>query len=379
MSGKERFNVVKKYNLPLEVKFCKKCIVSNQRPRIRFDKEGVCSACRFAEKREKALKDLLDKYRRKDGYWDVVVPSSGGKDSGYVAHTLKYKYNMRPLTVTWAPNIFTEVGWRNLQHMIHSGIDNILGTPNGKVHRLLTKLSFENIGEVFQPFIYGQKAFPMQIAVKHKIPLVMFGENGEVEYGGDAKNEDSPAHNITDDMVKHYFSGILPNDWVKYGIEEDGLRYYLPPTKEEANEIGLENHFFGYYNKWIPRENYHYVVKHIGFKGNPDGRSEGTYTMHASLDDKIAGFHNYLAYIKFGLGRASSDAAHEIRDGHITREEGVSFVRKYDGEFPKKYFKEFLKYIDIEEQEFWEIVDRFRSDHLWEMVNDEWRLKQQVS
>lgn len=383
-----KVDIVKKYNLPLKVKFCKRCVISNQRPRIRFDEEGICSACRFAEKkkyhinwqeREKQLRDLLDRYHRKDGYWDVVVPASGGKDSIYVAHLLKYKYNMKPLTVTWAPHIYTDIGWRNLQRMIHSGLDNILGTPDGKIHRLLTKLSLEKLGDVFQPFIYGQKAFPMQIAVKYKIPLVMFGDNGEVEYGGDCKNEDNPTHNITTDMVKHYFSGILPEDLAQYSIDKSDIQYYLPPTEEEAREVGLKNHFFGYYHKWVPQENYYYAAEHANFEPEPDGRSEGTYSKYASLDDKLAGFHNYFSYIKFGLGRASSDAAHEIRDGHITREEGVSLVRKFDGEFPQKHFKTFLEYVDITEQEFWEIVDSFRSDHLWEKVDGKWRLEYQVS
>ncbi|MFH0772175.1 MAG: N-acetyl sugar amidotransferase [Candidatus Omnitrophota bacterium] len=388
MLVKPKVDVIKKYNLPLEVKYCKRCVISNQRPRIRLDEEGVCSACRFAEKkqrlinweeREKELIKLLDKHRRKDGYWDVVVPSSGGKDSFLVAHMLKYKYNMKPLTATWAPHIYTDVGWRNLQHMINSGLDNVLGTPNGKVHRILTKLSLEKLGDVFQPFIYGQKAFPMQVAVKYKIPLVMFGENGEVEYGGDDKNEDRPTHNVTDDMVKHYFSGFSPEDWVKCGVNRSDLQYYFPPAEEEAKSVGLENHFFSYYRKWVPQENYYYAVEHGGLEPEPDGRSEGTYSKYASLDDKLAGFHSYFAFIKFGIGRCTSDAAHEVRDGHITREEAVALVRRFDGEFPKKHFKAFLEYVDMKESDFWEIVDSFRAEHLWGKVNGEWKLKYQVS
>ena len=194
----KKINIKELYNLPEKVVHCKKCVVSNQRPRITFDAHGVCSACNFAEEknkkidwdlREKELQDLCNKYRRKDGYWDVVVPCSGGKDSTFVAHMLKYKYNMNPLTVTWTPMLYTDVGWRNLQHMIASGIDNILGSPDGKTHRILTKLSIELLGDCHQPFIYGQKAFPMNIAVNYKIPLVMYGENGEIEYGGDSKNK----------------------------------------------------------------------------------------------------------------------------------------------------------------------------------------------
>jgi N-acetyl sugar amidotransferase len=385
--NKTKLNIQKFYNLPNEVKHCKLCVTSNQRPRITFDKNGVCSACNFALKkhtvtdwksREEELLILLDKHRSKNGYWDVVVPCSGGKDSVYVAHILKSKYNMKPLTVTWAPMIYTDVGRRNLQHMIDSGIDNITGTPDGKTHRILTKLSFEMIGDVFQPFIYGQKSFPMQVAINYGIPLVMFGENGEVEYGGDLKNAEVPTHNVSDDMIKHYFSGILPDDFIKYGIKKKNLTFYYPPKEEEAKKAGLENHFFSYYKKWVPQENYYYSVENCGFECEPDGRSEGTYSKYASLDDRIAGYHNYLAWIKFGHGRATSDAAHEIRDKHITREEGVALVKKYDGELPKKHFKEFLNYVDLNEEEFFQIVERFRAEHLWKMDGNKWVLKKPV-
>ena len=385
--NKEKFNVQKYYKLSKKVVHCKKCVISNQRPRITFDQNGICSACKFAETkhkiidwdlRERQLLKLLDKFRKNNGKWDVIVPCSGGKDSVYVAHMLKFKYKMNPLTVTWAPMIYTDIGRRNLQNMIKSGLDNILGTPNGKIHRILTKLSLEMIGDVFQPFIYGQKSFPMRIAIKFKIPLVMFGENGEVEYGGDNKNADVPTHNVTDDMVKHYFSGVPPEEFNKHGIDKNDLKFYYPPSEKEAKKIGLENHFFSYYKKWIPQENYYYAAENCGFEPEPDGRSEGTYSKYASLDDRVAGYHNYFAWLKFGHGRATSDAAHEIRDGHITREEGVSLVKKYDGELPKKHFNEFLEYVDLTEEEFFIIAERFRAEHLWEKSGNSWKLKKPV-
>ena len=372
---------------PTDVKFCKKCVISNQRPRITFNEEGVCSACQYAYKkhhvidwteRERELWELLDRYRSKDGSWDVIVPASGGKDSCFVAHQLKYKYGMHPLTVTWAPHIYTDIGWQNLQSMIHSGLDNIMGHPNGKIHRELTRLFFKELGDPFQPFIFGQKTFPVRLAVKFNIPLVMFGENGEVEYGGDSKNEEIPIHDLTHDPKKHYFSGIGPDDLKDFGFKDEDIFPYLYPPMEEIERVGIECHFYGYYKKWIPQENFYYAVRHCGFRPNPH-RSEGTYSKYASLDDKIDGFHYYLMFIKFGIGRATSDAAHEIRDGHITREEGVALVRKYDGEFPKKYFKVFLEYINMTEEEFWEVVDKFRAPHLWEKKNGRWNLKYQVS
>ena len=372
---------------PKKVLFCKKCVISNQRPRINIDENGICSACNFAykkhhiidwEERKRQLLELLNRFRSEDGSYDIVVPSSGGKDSGRVAHELKHKYGMHPLTVTWAPHVYTDIGWKNFQAFIDSGFDNILGTPNGLLHRELTRYAFEKIGDPFQPFIYGQKAFPLQMAVKYKIPLIMYGENGEVEYGGDEKNEDRPSHNLTGDLLNHYFSGVTPEELCDYKYSKTDLQAYYPPEQELMEEIGVECHFYGYYKKWIPQENFYYSVEHTGFEVNSDGRSESTYSKYASLDDRLDGFHFYLAYIKFGIGRATSDAAHEIRDGHITREEGVALVRRFAGEFPEKYFKEFLEYIDISEEKFWEIIDSFRPPHLWKKINGEWKIKYQV-
>jgi len=361
--------------------------MSNQRPRITFNEDGICSACQFSEyknnvinwsEREKELVELCKKYKRKDGGYDVIVPSSGGKDSSFVAHQLKYKYGMNVLTVTWSPHLYTDIGWKNIRNMINvGGMDNILGTPNGILHRKLTKLAFEILGDPFQPFIYGQTNFPLQIAAKYKIPLIMYGENGEVEYGGDMKNADKATRSYKGDHVKHYFSGISPEKLTEYGVEYKDLSAYLSPPINLLDDIGVEIHFYSYYKKWIPKNNYYYAVKNTGFSANLN-RIEGTYSKYASLDDKIDGFHFYLSYIKFGIGRATSDSAHEIRDALLTREEGIKLVEKFDGEFPQKYFKEFLEYCDISEEYFWEVINSWRSEHIWKKINNEWQLRHTV-
>lgn len=383
----EKKDVLKLYNLPPEVKFCKKCTISNQRPRITLNADGICSACQFAEykkqhvdwdERESQLLKLLKRFRRDDGGYEVLVPSSGGKDSARVAHELKHKYGMRVLKVTWAPHIYTEIGFNNLQSMIRiGGLDNVLGTPNGLIHRKLTKLSFEVLGDPFQPFIYGQFNFPLQIAVKYEIPLIMYGENGEVEYGGDMKNAFKPTMDYKIDHKKHYFSGLDPKDLMNLGINEKDILSYMSPATKELELLGVEIHFYGYYHKWTPQENFYYCVENTGFTPNPV-RNEGTYSKYASLDDKIDGFHYYLSFIKFGIGRATSDSAHEIRDGHLTREEGVALVKKFDGEFPRKYFDIFLKYCSISEEYFWDVIDSWRSPHLWEKKGGDWKLKHAV-
>ena len=379
--------------LPKKVIFCRRCVVSNQRPRITIDKDGICSACRYHEEkqhlidwrqRENELTKLLDRHRSKDGRFDVVIPVSGGKDSAYVAYELKHHYRMHPLTVTWSPFIYTNIGWKNYVNFVQAGYDNLFFNPSGLLHRKLARAAFGLKGDAWEPFTFGQKAYAFHIALKFGIPLIFYGENGEVEYGGSVKNKNKPYESV-EDWEELYFKGAGVDALIKAGlklgvfskkeIQPETFGIYRPPALKQIKQLGAQMHWFSYYHRWIPQENYYCAAKHTRFEANPDGRSEGTYTKYSSLDDKTDGFHFYLQYIKFGMGRASRDAQMEIRSRHITREEGVALVCRYDGEFPKKYFKEFLEYLDISEAHFWKIIDRYRSPHLWEKVKGKWHLK----
>jgi N-acetyl sugar amidotransferase len=395
------------FGLPAEVKFCQRCVISNQRPSstvefkhqrdekkqvIGFDEEGICSACRFQEQKEagidwrekeQQLEALLSRFRRRDGGYDVIVPGSGGKDSAYTAHLLKYKYGMNPLTVTWAPHLYTDIGWQNMQNWMHvGGLDNILFTPNGKLHKLLTRLAFVNLLHPFQPFIVGQRIIGPLMAAKFGVPLVMYGEN-QAEYGNAIDENNKPQ------MDEKFFSAVDPLDVVLGGekisdiIAEhcftlNDFTPYLAPTVNELREKQIEVHYLGYYLKWDPQECFYYAVENTGFQANTE-RTEGSYSKYSSIDDKIDVFHYYTTLIKFGIGRATYDAAQEIRNGKITREEGVHLVKKYDQEFPKKYFQDFLNYIALSEVAFRETVDKFRSPHLWGRNEaGEWLLRHAV-
>ena len=404
------------YGLPEKVKFCRKCVYSNQRPLstneymhnknsnkdpLDFDSTGLCNACIQMdifwndidwEAREKELLKLLDKHRKNDGSYDILVPGSGGKDSAYASHILKYKYDMNPLTITWAPHIYTDIGFKNFQNWIHEGgFDNYLFTPNGHVHRKLTELSVKNLFHFFQPFIIGQKNFAPKIANKLGIDLVFYGEMpgqyGEkisVKSGkkfGDSKEAKGfvlDKNNI--DFSKHHIGGVMVKDLInEYNLKPVDLLPYLPSGYSNENmRDSIEFHYLGYYLKWVPQEAYYYSVENTGFKANPE-RTEGTYSKYNSLDDRIDGFHYYSTFIKFGIGRATYDASQEIRNKHITREEGQALVKRFDGEFPKKYFKEILDYINTDENEFYKLADQFRSPHIWKKTNDGWKLRHTVN
>lgn len=374
-----------------KIVYCKECVMSNQRPRMHFNKDRICGQCIYSkfkktmidwDKREKELELLCDKYRSKDGTWDVIVPGSGGKDSGYTAYMLKEKYGMHPLTVTWASAIPTEIGSTNLYNFIQSGYDNITVNPNGLIHKKLSKFSFVEYGENFLPFSYGQIHVPLHIAVKFQIPFVMYGENGELEYGGSLKNFEKPTMDIgASDYVQEKFAPssnpTQPDSW-ESKINPSDLTFYKSPSLPELKKLGVQMHYFSYYDSWKPEEHYEIAKKFLGFKPNPT-RSEGTYTDYASLDDKTDGFHYYLMFIKFGIGRATSDAAHQIRDGVISRDEGVDLVLEYDGEYPKLYENEFLNYMEMDKKTLNDVFDKFRRSIIWKKDNDNWILREQVT
>ena len=394
------------YGLPEKIKFCSKCVMSNQKPNSIVEFRGgslgndkkrtgiffsnnICSACNYSEKkkkidwkkREKQLKELLSKFRKKNGY-DVLVPSSGGKDSSYTAHVLKYKYNMNPLTVTWAPNMFTNIGWNNFNNLSNlGGIDNILYTPNGILHRKLTKLAFENLMHPFQPFIVGQKVIGPKIADKFNIPLIMYGEN-QAEYGNDIDdNKNSLMSNkffSIENVNNIMLGGLKIKDITnQFNFKINEFEPYIPTPLENIKRKKIQVHYLGYFLRWDPQECFYYSAENTGFRPNTE-RTQGSYSKYSSIDDKVDWFHWYTTFIKFGYGRATTDASQEIRNNKITRKEGINLVRKYDSEFPSQYFRDFLDYTSLSEENFFKIVDDHRSPHLWKFTKKKWRLKHQI-
>tara|TARA_B100001123_G_C15280801_1_gene1013951 strand:+ start:615 stop:1823 length:1209 start_codon:yes stop_codon:yes gene_type:complete len=394
------------YGLPEEIVFCKRCVLPNTRPlsypehlhtkdrkvpTLHIDDDGVCDPCRYLEikeeinwaERELQLIELLDRYRRDDGHYDCIVPGSGGKDSGYAAHLLKYKYGMHPLTVTWPPILYTDYGYTNFRNWVElGGFDNVTFKPNGKVMRLLTKLSIENLLHPFQTFILGQKILAPKMAARFGVPLVFYGE-GNFEYGEPVEDSKSAKTDGRmygmNDLSGTYLGGVsVPELIEKYDLNRCDLEPFLPEDSEVLRKAKIDVRYLGYYIKWTPQESYYYAVENTGFQARPV-RSEGTYSKYASIDDKIDDLHYYTTWIKFGFGRATSDAAQEIRNKHITREEGVALVRQFDGEFPELYFNDVMNYIGMDREHFIELVDKARSPHMWKFENGEWKLRHPIS
>jgi N-acetyl sugar amidotransferase len=391
-------------DISFKAEFCKLCTISNYRPSscvefknnnskkeyIKFN-NGICSACDVAlkykpnvdwEERKNTLDKLLEQLKS-DRTYDIIIPASGGKDSTYTTYILKTLHKAKCLSVTWSPHIYTTPGFMNLQNMIHSlGIDNILLTPNGKVHRLLTKLAFKNILHPFQPFILGQKNIALKMAVLHDVSAVFYGEN-EADYGNNVDQLKVPFRKLEHCVVEddenfddYIISGIKVKDLInKYNLTLEDLEPYLPLKRSELKGKDIKIYYAGYFYPWDPQDVYYKVVKECNFKPN-DHRTEGSYCKYSSFDDRTDGFHYFTTWIKFGIGRCTYDSSQEIRNGKITRDEGVKLVEKYDGEIPLKFLPEFLNYIDVNLDEFFEIIDKFRNPNLWEKIDkNKWKLK----
>ena len=395
------------YGLPKKVLFCKKTLISNQRPNstvefnhnikskketLKFDKKGISESWYYSrikkkinyKKRERKLLKLLEKHRGKHGEFDCVVPGSGGKDSCYAAHILKYKYGMNPLTVTWPPILYTDYGLKNFKNWLSTGkLKNISALRDEKTMKILTKLSILNLLHPFQTFILGQKIFSVKMALKYKIPLIFYGEN-EAEHGSLPLAENyislrKKSFFTYKNLNKLHLAGIPLNElYSTHSLKRKNLEIFLPPSVNAFENFPLEVHYLGYYVNWIPQETFYYSVENCGFRPRPF-RTQGTYSKYNSIDDKIDDLHYYTTFIKFGIGRATYDVSQELRNDHLSIEEGKKLIKKYDGEFPNKYFKEIMKYLSINENYFHKLCNKFRSPHLWKKIKNNYRLKHTVN
>lgn len=366
-----------------KVIYCKKCLMPNSRPRISFDEDGICNACRHAKEkwenidwgaRKKEFLELIEPHRPKDGSWDCIVPWSGGKDSSAIAYKLKFEFGMNPLLVTVSPQVPNEIGNHNREALIQRGFDHLFFRPNQKVHRRLAKRFFIERGNQKVPWEAAVNTIPIRVAVKFNIPLVFFAEHGESEYGGKILNEDSNKFRDFTEVVEHQI-GDDPRNWIDDEITANDLTTYIYPDIKEIKRVGVIAFYFSYFFKWSSYENYLYIKDKYDFRTCPDGRTEGTFTNFDSLDDKSDNLFYYMQYIKFGFGRALRDASRMIQNKQLTRKEGVELARKYDHEFPAKYFHNMLEYLQIAEKDFYEIIDKHRNPEIWEKKDAQWKLR----
>ncbi len=351
--------------------FCTKCVMPDTKPDLHFDENGVCDACRSQEsknleidweKREKEFLELVKRYKTHPDY-DCIIGVSGGKDSTYQVIKAK-ELGLNPLCVCFEPTIPTKIGRKNLENLNKLGVDLIHIKRNPIVYKKLAREAFQRTGDNEWQNHLGIFTTVPKLAVNFNIPLIIWGESPQIEYGGPATSKD---RNVLDRQWLEEFGGLLGNrisDMIGVdGLTKRDLSLYTYASDEDIHRVGVTGLFLGYYFKWDLRE----VLKkskEYGFSVS-ERPVETTYENFENLDCYSNHLHDYLKYVKYGFGRATDNACLDIRLGYISREEGVRLVNKYDGNLPKLAIKEYLKYTGFTQKEFDKIVDSYTNKKIF--------------
>lgn len=361
----------------MSFRYCTKCVMPNTKPDLSFDEEGVCDACRSAETkstidwkaREAEFRELVARFKgaNKSNY-DCVIPISGGKDSHYQAYMAR-EYGLNPLLVNFEATLRNDLGRKNLENIRQFG-DLIEFKKNPAVYKKMCLEAFQQVGDHEWPNHIGIFTFPVRVAVQFKIPLILWGENSQLEYGGPKA---ARMKNMLDRRWLEEFGGLLGlrvEDLVgARGITKEDLVSYFYPSDEELKDAGIFGAFLGYYFKWDARPQVD-LMKKYGFSVKEDGPVEGTYTNYENLDDAIVGIHDYLKFVKFGFGRTTDHACLDIRNGRMTRDEAIKLVEQYDGKWLAGVTETFLNFFGMTLSEYDRIVDSFTNKALFETNSD---------
>ena len=368
---------------PPKMKYCSKCVYpkSSAVP-LAFDEDGKCSGCRVHEQkmgidweeRGRKLKELVAKYKTDGSNYDCIIPVSGGKDSWFQTWYITEVLKLKPLLVTYQGNDYYDVGLRNLHKMREVfDVDHVIIGPSVKVLKKLHKKCFKMMGDMSWHNHCGIFSLPVQIQVKFKVPLIIWGEHGYTDLGG-MYNMNDLVEQTKKYRTEHACRGY---DWFdmideELGITEKDLLNHKYPTDEELEENDIRGIYLGFYVYWDANKHFARMKDDLGFEP-ADFPFERTYRRFSALDDMHeAGIHDYMKFIKFGYGRGTDHPCKDIRVGKMTREEAIENIKRYDAVKPMRDLRRWLEYVDMTEDEFDKIADTFRDPSVWWIQDGEW-------
>ena len=358
--------------------YCSNCITPSTRPGISFDIKGICSACTNSrikkrvdwKRRKLELLKVLNKHKKINinNDYDCIVPVSGGKDSVYQTYLLKKVYKMRPLAITWKTPARTLQGEKNLNALRGIGVDHLDFSINPKILNIIRKKSFINFGDSsYLDHLCIYNLIP-NLAIKFKIPLVVWGENPYFEYGGSKKDSSERTQNLK--MIKKHniLKDFSSEKWISGNITEKDIVSFSTPNEKKLKHLKYEPIYLGYYLKWDIKKNLS-IAKKVGFKSREDGPIMGLYK-ESDIDCTNIVIHHYFKWLKFGFNRVTDNASNEIRKSRMSRKQAIKLAKKLDGmKPPKEYISNFCKQINISETFFWKVANRFRNKKIWKMNN----------
>lgn len=359
--------------------WCKNCLNMSTRPRIEFNKRGWCNACQWMEEkkimdwapRKKELTDLLDKYRSKSGGFDCIVPASGGKDGSSIAYNLRDVHGMHPLTVTVRPALELSIGNENLLNFINKGFNHIHVTPDVNAMHRINKMGFIEMGFPYYGWLISIFSAVIKVALNFNIPLLFYGEDGEMEYGGSTESKNKSLFDV-EYMKRIYFEAGYEKVFNPLGLDKKDLYFFTFPTEQELAGKDLYSTHWSYFEPWDSYKNYLIAKEHCGLKEFED-TNIGTFTNFSQNDQALYALHTYMMYLKLGFGRATQDAGIEIRRGAMTRDQGLELVRLYDNHYPEEFIEQYLDYYKMTLAEFDAVLDKWANKQLFKKDNGRWQ------
>jgi N-acetyl sugar amidotransferase len=375
----------------MAVKYCTKCVYpSVAATPLTFDENGVCSGCRTGnnkgtidwKQRFQWLRDIADEYRSKSNY-DILIPVSGGKDSYYQTHVAVHELGLKPLLVTYHGNNYLPEGEYNLQRMREVfDCDHVIVRPSIPTLVKMNRIGFKLQGDMNWHGHCGIFTTPIQVAVRYKVPLMMWGEHGFLDLGGMYSLNDLVEFTAKF-RLEHALRGYDWDDFTDEGLEKlgrpelkEGLRekdllWAQYPSDEEIDQVGVRGIYLGNFVNWDANPQTKLVMDKYAWKPR-EQPFERTYRQMSNLDDMHEnGMHDYLKFIKLGYGRGSDHSCKDIRGGHMSRAVGVDMVRKYD-HVKSSDLTRWLDYVKMGEAEFDAVCDTFRDPRVWWIQDGQW-------
>lgn len=346
------------------LRYCTRCCIPETQEGVGFDELGICRACQSSEQkmhidwseRERTFRKILEEAKAKAGSnYDCVIPISGGKDSAFQLHVLTKVYGMKPLAVTFSHNWWSESGWYNLQNTLETfKVDHLSFTPNRALINKLARKSLGGIGDVSWHDHGGVGSFPLQAAVRWKIPLLIWGES-IAEASGRASYKE-PIHKFDREYFIRQSAKLSAEQMVGDDITAQDMHAFEIPSQEEIDAAGVWGIHLGDYMFWDDERQTEFLEETYGWKQT---QMENAYKRYKSVEDVMSGMHDFTCYLKRGYGRATYQASIDVRNGLLTREEGFELVRKFDPEIPEA-LEYYLKATGMNEQEFYRTMEGLR-------------------
>lgn len=360
------------------MRYCARCVIPDTRPNVVLDDEGVCNACRtHSERREEidwearaeAFREVVRRAQERAEGYDCLIPVSGGKDSTWQV-VVCLQHGLNPLAVSWKPPARTEIGQANLENLIAIGVDHVDYQVSPRVERKFVYRALAERGDPAIPMHMALFNIPLRLAVGLRIPLVVWGENSAVEYG--STDEALRGFTLDDSWLAEFgvTQGTTAADWVSDELTERELTPYFGPRSGELESAGVEAIFLGEFFGWDPERSLRVASEH-GFRPRPEGPKTGYYD-YADIDDEFISIHHWLKWLKFGFTRTYDNLSLEIRNGRMERDEAIEIIRERGDETPRDDITTFCRFVEIPEEHFFEVVERFRNPDVWTRRDGRW-------